>query len=73
MLVPAGPGAKDPEKLYILNGVGLRIWQLLNNKGWSAADIADEISKEFTVTKDKALADVIKYLEELKQIGAIET
>jgi hypothetical protein len=49
---------------YSLDGVGGRIWELLE-EGKGAADIAAGIAREFDVTPERACADVARILREL--------
>jgi hypothetical protein len=49
---------------YCLDGVGGRVWELLE-EGRGAADIAAGIIREFDVTPERARADVERILQEL--------
>ena len=60
----------DHRQLHTLNGVGTRIWELCD--GRSVGGIADAITQEFEVDRDAALRDVLKFVAELRQVGALE-
>jgi len=49
---------------YSLDGVGGRVWELLEERR-GAADIAMEIAREFDVTPERACSDVERILREL--------
>lgn len=57
---------------YSLDGVGGRIWELLE-EGRSAAEMADAIALEFDVTAERARADVDRILGELQAEDALRT
>ncbi|MDD4904160.1 MAG: PqqD family protein [Candidatus Bipolaricaulis sp.] len=57
---------------YSLDGVGGRIWELLE-EGKGAAEMADTISLEFDVTAERARADIDRILGELQAEDALRT
>lgn len=60
----------DEQVLHTLNPVGTRVWELAD--GRSVAAIADEITREFAVDAETALADVSRFAEKLRDLGALE-
>jgi hypothetical protein len=57
--------------IFNFNPVGSRIFELLKS-GLSEAQIAENVSLEFKVTADLARADVLDFLEELKEHRLID-
>ena len=58
----------DRNQLHVLNAVGTRVWQLTD--GRSINDIVDDIVREFAVDRDRALADVLAFAEQMLAVGA---
>jgi hypothetical protein len=54
----------------IINEAGTRIWELADGK-LTAGDIAGLIAGEFDVSRDRALADTIEFLRDLKEKGLV--
>lgn len=52
--------------LHTLNGVGSRIWELLDSTN-AIEEIVQEICSEFEVTSEIAREDVLKFVSELAQ------
>ncbi len=53
-------------EVKILNEVGSRIWELLDGSH-DIKQISDVISDEFEVSHDKALKDIMEFINELYQ------
>ena len=68
MLVPVSQNVST--HMYTLNRVGGRIWELLNG-GTTVEKITSTLVSEFEVEFPQAEADVLEFLEQLKEIGAI--
>jgi Coenzyme PQQ synthesis protein D (PqqD) len=60
----------DHKQLHTLNEVATRIWELCD--GRSVGAIADAITEEFEVDRDAARDDVLTFVAELRQLGALE-
>jgi hypothetical protein len=58
----------DRNQLHVLNGVGTRVWQLLDGRPLSA--IVDAIVEEFEVERDRAAEDVRAFALRLLELGA---
>jgi hypothetical protein len=59
----------DDKQLHTLNAVGSRIWELADGRALS--EIVETITREFAVDREQALADTRKFVEELRQFGAL--
>jgi hypothetical protein len=55
-------------QLHVLNGVGTRVWQLLDGRPLSA--IVDTIVEEFEVERERASHDVHTFALRLYELGA---
>jgi hypothetical protein len=56
--------------LFSLTVTGAAIWQALAE--WSSADaVVDVLTREFEVERDEAAADVVEFLGQLRQMGAL--
>lgn len=60
----------DGKQLHTLNEVGTRVWELCD--GRSVEEIASQIVAEFEVDLDRARADVLRFVAELDELGALE-
>lgn len=60
----------DQRRLHTLNAVGTRVWELCD--GRSVLAIADALAAEFEVDRDTALRDVQRFVEQLRELGALE-
>jgi hypothetical protein len=60
----------DRNQLHVLNDVGTRVWQLAD--GRSLTEIVDAIVSEFEVERERATADVHRFVEQLLAIGAAQ-
>ncbi len=70
IVVPTSRRRSDLDSVYVLNDVGARIWQLLDGDRDSHG-IAGVLAEEYEVEKAEALADLDRYLAELREIGAV--
>ena len=71
ILVPIRLRADDVESIFTLNEVGAFIWNHLDGEH-SVQAIRDAIVAEFEVTQEIAEADLVGYLQQLEQIGALQ-
>ncbi len=60
----------DSGIVNVLNSVGTRIWELTDGSR-TVQQIADAIQAEYAVTLDVAVRDVIAFLQNLDQAGAL--
>ena len=70
VLVPISQNMADLTYMYTLNSVGGRIWELLDG-GTTAEAIISTLVREYEVEYPQAEADVIEFLGQMKEIGAI--
>ena len=70
ILVPIKRAAADLERFYCLNELGRFIWDLIDEKR-SLNQIKDNILENFEVGKEKAEADLNKFITEIVEIGGI--
>jgi hypothetical protein len=70
LLVPIRQNIADLGGIYLLNEVGRRIWELLDGQR-QVKDIISVISSEYAVNAQEAEADVLEFLHQVREIGAI--
>ena len=56
--------------LYLLNAVAGHIWELLDGER-RVHEISALVASEFEVSPDQAESDLIVFLQQLEQIGAV--
>jgi hypothetical protein len=71
ILVPIKNHVGDLDSLFSLNLVGAFIWRQIDGSN-SLAAIHDLILAEFDVKAEKAEADLLKFITELREIGAVQ-
>jgi len=71
ILVPIRQNVGDLESIHTLNEVAARIWELIDGK-MKVREIKDVILDEYEVSPEKLETDIIKYIKELENIGAIQ-
>jgi hypothetical protein len=71
VLVPIHHDVADMEAIYTLDGVGARIWELMDGERDGHA-ILEQIVQEYEVEREVARADLIEFLEQLQTAEAIE-
>jgi hypothetical protein len=71
LLVPVRQNVADLESFYVLDGVGGRIWELIDGHR-GVAEIKEIILSEFDASPSQAENDLIDFLQELQEIGGIE-
>jgi hypothetical protein len=70
ILVPIRQNVGDLQCIYTMNGVGARIWGLLDSEG-TVVDIVSTITREYEVEQRKAETEVADFLAKLESIEAI--
>jgi len=70
VLLPIRRNMGDLESIYTLNGVGARVWELLDGRR-TARDLGAAVVAEYEVTAEVADADVAHFLSQLDAIGAV--
>jgi hypothetical protein len=70
ILVPIRQDIGDLQCMYTMNGVGTRIWELINGHT-TVEEITSAIVREYEVETPQAKADVVEFLDQMKAIGAV--
>ena len=70
ILVPIRQNVGDLESIYTLNEVAARVWELVDGQK-RVEEIRDAIVEEFEVTAEEAEADLVEFLQQLEQVGAV--
>jgi hypothetical protein len=70
ILVPIRQRAGEVESIYTLNEVAARVWEMIDGQR-HAGEIRDTIVAEFEVGPGEAKADVLEFLAQLEQAGAV--
>lgn len=71
VLVPLVTHGADLDAIYNLNGVGAFIWERLDGRT-SGARIVSALTERFAVEADRAEADYLDFLAQLRDLGAVE-
>lgn len=71
LLVPITRRVADLDALYTLDGIGSRLWELLDGMR-TVADLVSVVVDEYEVEAGVAEADVLDFLAQLDAMGAIE-
>lgn len=65
LVIPIMAGVGDADaNMYSFNNQGAAIWGLIDGKT-SVGEIADRLCEEYEVTRDRALAETITFMEDL--------
>ena len=70
IVVPTGADTVDLNGMITLNETGAFLWEKLSEDK-TAADLADEILKEYDIDRETVMADINEFVEKLRTIGAI--
>lgn len=71
ILVPIKQKAGEVESIYTMNEVAARIWELIDGIK-TLGVIRNTIVDEFEVSPAEAEADLIQFLQQLEDIGAVK-
>lgn len=71
LLVPITRRVADLDALYTLDGIGPRLWDLLDGKR-TVGELIAMVVDEYEVEGAVAQADVLEFLAQLESMGAIE-
>ncbi len=72
ILVPIRQKAGEIESIFTLNEVASRIWELLDGEK-QVEEIKNAIVEEFEVSPKEAEEDLLKFLHQLEEVGAVRT
>ncbi len=70
ILVPIRQKAGEVESIFTLNEVASRIWELLDGEK-QVEEIKNAIVEEFEVSPKEAEEDLLKFLQQLEEAGAV--
>jgi hypothetical protein len=71
IVVPIRAEAAQLDSVYVFNDVGARIWELL--EGGQAEDaVVATLTTEFEVDAERSRADLLSFVEVLRQAGLVE-
>lgn len=70
ILVPIKQNVGNLQNMYTLNDVGSRIWEIIDG-GATVDHITSVLTKEYEVEAQQAEADVMEFMAQMKEIGAI--
>ena len=70
ILVPIRQKAGEIESIFTLNEVASRIWELLDGEK-QVKEIKNAIVEEFEVSPKEAEEDLLKFLQQLEEAGAV--
>ena len=70
ILVPVGKTVYDSNGLFVLNELGVFMWDLLPNVE-TQEEICQAILKEYEVSEEEAKKDVAEFLNKLRQLNVI--
>ena len=71
VLVPVGAATRDFAGIVTLNSVGVQLWNALETEQ-TKESLARVLTARYEVSEDQALADVEKFLQNLKNVGAVK-
>ena len=71
LLIPVAHQLNGDNWLFVLNEVGGRIWELID-RGRSVQQIGQLLFEEFDTTQEQLEKDLLRLLDQLQEIGAIE-
>jgi hypothetical protein len=71
ILVPVRRTASEVQSIYTTNEAGRYIWELIDGER-TVRDILDAILEEFEVSREEAEADLVAFLRQAEQVGAIK-
>ncbi|MBQ3604033.1 MAG: PqqD family protein [Clostridia bacterium] len=71
MAVPTGTQTSEMHGMIALNETGELLWKLLE-KGADADVLANALAEHYEVEKSVALNDVIRFIDMLKEQGALQ-
>jgi hypothetical protein len=72
LAVPIRDGAGDSDSVYTFNELGTRLWLMLV-EGRTSEELADWIHANYQVTVEQALADVARFVSELREERLVRT
>ena len=72
LLIPVANQLNGENRLFVLNEVGARIWELIDG-GRSVQQIEQLLLEEFDTTPEQLEEDLLRLLDQLQELRAIQT
>ena len=69
--VPVGQTAKEFNGMILLNDVSKVLWEALT-RGATTEEITDTITEQFAVSQEDANADILEFLDKLRNLQLLE-
>jgi hypothetical protein len=70
VLVPIKQKADDLDCIFTLNGTGAYIWEIIDGS-MTTVQIRDALVDKYEVTPEQAKVDLVEFLDQLEEIGAV--
>ena len=71
ILIPVGKAALKLHGMITLSESGLLLWNMLQ-KDCTEEELVNEITAEYMIDKETAIADVKSFIVQMKQVGLLE-
>ena len=71
VLVPVGAATREFAGIVTLNAVGVHLWNALQSEQ-TVESLAKVLTDRYDVSNAQAMADVEKFLQNLKNVGAVK-
>ena len=71
VLVPVGAATRDFAGIVTLNAAGVKLWHALQTEQ-SEESLAKVLTDHYAVSDAQAMADIEKFLQKLKNVGAVK-
>ncbi len=71
LLIPVANQLNGDNWLFVLNEVGARIWELID-RDRSVQQIGQRLLEEFDTSPEQLEEDLLRLLDQLQELGAIE-
>lgn len=71
VLVPVGAATREFAGIVTLNAVGVHLWNALQSEQ-TMESLAKVLTDRYDVSDAQAMADVEKFLQNLKNVGAVK-
>lgn len=69
VLLPRKEEPDNPGEIYVLNGIGVRIWQLM--EGVTIKKLMETLLEEYEVSPEELETDLRQFLSKLEHIGLV--
>lgn len=71
VLVPVGEATRSFAGIVTLNSVGVQLWNAMET-GQTKESLVKVLTAHYDVSEGQAMADVEKFLQNLKDVGAVK-